>query len=556
MFPGLGLVVILACVSYEALAHCPLPCKCADNQVDCTRAGLDEIPTNLDSNVTALLLGWNQLTRLPTDSLTNYPNLRKLVLNHNQIETIELEHEQVENLDLADNHITDLSFLLKFPKLRHLNLTNNKLTELDNNSLSSNSKLLSLVIHNNPIRQLDEATFRRNNLLSYLSLAGLEIDSIPARLLDPLTRLHRLEIRNNSNLNSLRDETFYYLGNLRFLDMSYNNLSSLPRSLRHLESLRSLSLDGNAFTCDCRLFWFANWLEKRPSISTSSAMQCLESGSPLVESLWRLHCSAVRLEMSTLFQQAPMGDPILLTCNFSGTPTPNVTWVTPDRKILHYPELILADDVTLVSGNQLKVNRLSRDTAGSYACHASNALSNVTAFMRIQITPKGFRRVEIQSIIAGFIFVGAFVLITFIVQGVRYLMDRYCTLSKVLPMRELTMIETQVRLVRVVLLLRKAAVAACQADPQPARGDGAVQEPAAGTITRELQRPSAPHSRQLRTTDGQDPPGLPRSGQVRAGCQERRCATPHRHSRSIQRSGTAPSFFQSLLTNVNDCFVG
>lgn len=437
MFSEVNWVVILVCISWMHQAThasqdqeiaCPLPCKCTTNRVDCTRAGLEQVPENLNSNVTTLLLGWNRLTKITLESLKNYPYLKTLVLNYNEIVSVEgeLEHEHLESLDLAYNSVQELTFLPKFPRLHHLNLSNNDLTELDNSTFSSNGKLLSLVIHNNPVQKLDEGTFRKNNMLAVLSIAGLEIDSLPAKLLDPLTRLQRLEIRNNSNLNHLRDEVFYYLGNVRYLDMSHNNLSSLPRSMRHLEALRNLNLDGNPFSCDCKLFWFANWLEKRPSIATSSRMLCRDTGSALIESLWRLHCSAVRLETSTLFQQAPMGDAIILTCNFSGTPTPNVTWVTPDRKILRYPNSIFSqqNNVTLVSENQLKVDQLTRSTAGSYACHASNALSNVTAFMRIQITPKGFRRVQIHSIIAGFVCVGAFVLITLLVQGIRYLMDR------------------------------------------------------------------------------------------------------------------------------------
>jgi len=120
-----------------------------------------------------------------------------------------------------------------------------------------------------------------------------------------------------------------------------------------------------------------------------------------------------------------------LTCNFSGNPAPSVTWITPDKSVLNWASLNKTNsintelnNVTLLSTGQLQVNSLSRQTAGDYACHASNALSNVTAFMRVHIKPTGFRRVQLQSIATGFGCVATFVLITLIVQGFRYIMDR------------------------------------------------------------------------------------------------------------------------------------
>lgn len=412
-------------------AQCPLPCQCENGKVDCTQAGLKVWPIDLPANTTTLILSRNQLKRIPVDGFNRYPKLKTLDVSHNQIAKVDsnLQLDHLEILDLSHNTINDLEFLHGLPKLRHLDVSFNQLNELENNTFIRSTKLHWLRIDSNPIKMLPSGLFRRNEMVGYLSLSNLHVEAFPDRLLDPLTRLQQLEVRDNHQLDSLRDEIFHYIGNsLRHLNLANNTLSSLPRSLRQLDALRSLNLDGNPFRCDCQLFWFANWLEKRPTIIPSNGMFCSESGQPLVESLWKMHCSAVRLETSTLFQEAVMGTPVVLTCNFSGNPQPSVTWVTPDRTVLRWPASTAPsegyDDIALLSSGQLQVNTLSRKTAGDYACHASNALSNVTAFMRIQITPKGFRQAQINSIIAGFALVGVFVVITFLVQGFRYLMDR------------------------------------------------------------------------------------------------------------------------------------
>jgi len=144
--------------------------------------------------------------------------------------------------------------------------------------------------------------------------------------------------------------------------------------------------------------------------------------------LLSLQCSAVQLETSSLIQEVTFGGDVILTCNFSGTPVPTITWITPDQTVLRWPivtESNFSESVSLLSSAQLQVGNVTRYTAGDYTCHASNALSNVTAFMRIQITPTSFRQIQLRSLMVGGICVLAFCFITFIVQGFRYVMDRF-----------------------------------------------------------------------------------------------------------------------------------
>ncbi len=79
-------------------------------------------------------------------------------------------------------------------------------------------------------------------------------------------------------------------------------------------------------------------------------------------------CSPVRLQTSTFQLEAPVGQPVVLQCNFSGNPPPLVTWTTPDNRVLRWNDTqqhngsdwnAMDDALTLLSSDRLQV-RLER----------------------------------------------------------------------------------------------------------------------------------------------------------------------------------------------------
>ena len=409
-------------------ASCPSKCSCTAGSVDCTGAGLTSWPTSLPSNTTLLILSRNRISSIAESDLELYDSLTSLDLSENEIVGFGISslRSRLEVIDLSWNKLRELNFLPFLPNLRVLNVSFNSVNGVDNATFSLNARLESLSLDNNPIARLEPAMFQHNAMLAYLSLSGLEISEIPAKLLDPLTHLKHVGISDNINLERLHNELFYYLGNLKYLDLGGNGLKSVPRSIRHLHNLVYLDLDGNPLQCDCKLFWFANWHDQKPEkLYLTNGTACSDK-KPIIQQLLQLQCSAVQLETSTLFQEVVFGEAAVLTCNFSGNPAPIITWITPDHSVLSWPTAVETNrsEISLLSSGQLQVANVSRSTAGHYTCQASNALSNVTAFMRIQITPKSFRQVQIQSIIVGFGCVFAFCFITLIVQVFRFIMDR------------------------------------------------------------------------------------------------------------------------------------
>jgi len=415
-----------------SVASCPSTCSCSEEKSNCTAGGLTSWPTTLPLTTTTLILSGNQISQVSAQDLQLYENLHTLLLDGNSLRSVDAAktHPNLEKMDVSGNRLSELNFLSSLPNLRQLEASSNLVSVIDNATLAKNVKLEWLSLNDNPLADLPPSAFDNNFKLEFLMLSGLQVTSIPAKLLDPLTHLTHVEIRNNINLESLRDDLFYYQGNLKYLRLSNNSLRSIPRSLRNLKAMVSLDLDDNPFECDCQMFWFANWMEKKPAkLKLSNGTVCADR-RPTVEQLLSLQCSAVQLETSSLIQEVVYGQDVILTCNFSGTPLPTITWITPDQTVLRWPSVTESNDtlrhsVSLLSAAQLQVGNVTRFTAGDYACHASNALSNVTAFMRIQITPTSFRQIQLRSLIVGGLCVFAFCFITLIVQGFRYVMDRF-----------------------------------------------------------------------------------------------------------------------------------
>ena len=80
--------------------------------------------------------------------------------------------------------------------------------------------------------------------LTYLGIGGNEIKSLPNNIFDNLSNLETLSLSYN-NIQSLEDEMFTKLDNLTRIDLVNNKLEKLPSSIKNLEKLCVLNLEGN-----------------------------------------------------------------------------------------------------------------------------------------------------------------------------------------------------------------------------------------------------------------------------------------------------------------------
>ncbi|XP_047189663.1 slit homolog 1 protein-like isoform X3 [Scophthalmus maximus] len=168
--------------------QCPNQCTCMDTVVRCSNKHLQGLPRGLPRNVTELYLDGNQFTSVPKD-------------------------------------------LASFKYLQLVDLSNNKISSLSDDSFSNMSQLTTLI-------------------LSYNSL----------RCIPPLA------------LGGLRS--------LRLLSLHGNDISELQQGIfSDVASLSHLAIGANPLYCDCRLLWLSDWVKsgyKEPGIARCAGPRGME----------------------------------------------------------------------------------------------------------------------------------------------------------------------------------------------------------------------------------------------------------------------------------------
>lgn len=149
-----------------------------------------------------------------------------------------------------------------YDRLELLNLANNQIDYIDNETFLSLSSLRKLYLNGNRIEKISATMFFGLHNLEYLYLEYNLIKEIEAGSFNPLTNL-KLLFLNNNLLNVLPGQIFRNVPLLK-LNLRKNFFMHLPVSnvLDQLNYLEQIYLEDNPWDCSCDLVSLKQWVEK------------------------------------------------------------------------------------------------------------------------------------------------------------------------------------------------------------------------------------------------------------------------------------------------------
>ncbi|KAJ7213101.1 adenylate cyclase [Mycena pura] len=199
-------------------------------------------------NLRDLDISFNLISELP-EEIGRLENLERLVIVGNQVSRLPDEFSNLGHLvefDCRRNQISDLTVAYMLPKIETLSADHNSLHDL---ALSVGACMTTLDASHNEITQL--SVVRGPVGRSPIALTSLDISNAKLSVLDDyalsqLMSLRRLKLDNNS-FRSIPDS----LGDLKWLETlscADNYLGKLPQSIGKLQKLETLDVHNNSLT--------------------------------------------------------------------------------------------------------------------------------------------------------------------------------------------------------------------------------------------------------------------------------------------------------------------
>ncbi|KAK3513594.1 hypothetical protein QTP70_026032 [Hemibagrus guttatus] len=384
---------------------CPAPCVChVPTEVHCTFRSLSMMPSGVQHDVKRINLGYNSLTILKEHELSGLKSLELLMLHSNTIQTIE------------DRAFSDLK------ALQVLKMSYNRVKELRKDTFQGLENLLRLYMNHNAIEFIHPEAFYGLTLLQLVNLEG-----------NILQQLHP------DTFITLRYNQIFKFSSIKTIYLSENALTTLPATVfTGCYQLENLFLNGNPWSCDCRMDWLAAWIERNPgsgnavfegnpepaiswkrfSLYTGTTLtiegkmgkfEVFGNGTLLIQNAnvkdrGQYICLAENaygsdkltvmlsvvaypsriLEAKVRDIKAHSGETVEMKCKTEGRPVPVVSWILANRTQVR-GQNNGHGRVTVTREGTLVIQQVSVYDRGHYKCIASNPAGIDTATVRLQV---------------------------------------------------------------------------------------------------------------------------------------------------------------------------
>jgi hypothetical protein len=198
--------------------------------VDCSGKELNEIPEISISKIMTLNVSFNNIAvATPPNSSVWGRHLKFLYLNNNNIKRVLKSDFQ------------------RLPKLIHVYLDHNLITDIDEDAFENNTKLWKLILNGNELTLPNGTQFLIVPSLGWIELENCSISDLPINLFKNMSNLVFIRLSNNK-IEQLDREVFSHLRRLRHLHLEGNQIKQIhPDVFKTNHKLQWLYLSSNPF---------------------------------------------------------------------------------------------------------------------------------------------------------------------------------------------------------------------------------------------------------------------------------------------------------------------